>query len=51
MPDSLPFPSQLAAVEGDGYKHGYSPHTPAEEFQGITLGRAGLVRKDELFGR
>ncbi|KAK3863986.1 hypothetical protein Pcinc_030285 [Petrolisthes cinctipes] len=35
--------TKLAAVEGDGYKHNTSPHTPAENFQGVTLGRAGLM--------
>ncbi|KAK8403828.1 hypothetical protein O3P69_000128 [Scylla paramamosain] len=35
--------TRLGAVEGDGYKGGYSPHTPAEAFQGISLGRAGLM--------
>ncbi|KAG0728003.1 Prolyl 3-hydroxylase 1 [Chionoecetes opilio] len=35
--------TRLAAVEGDGYKGDFSPHTPSETFQGITLGRAGLM--------
>ncbi|KAK8744338.1 hypothetical protein OTU49_000752, partial [Cherax quadricarinatus] len=34
--------TKLAAVEGDGYKHSSSPHTPAENFHGVTLARAGL---------
>ncbi|MPC27313.1 Prolyl 3-hydroxylase 1 [Portunus trituberculatus] len=33
---------RFGAVEGDGYKGSYSPHTNAEAFQGISLGRAGL---------
>lgn len=40
---------KLAAVDGDGYKHSTSPHTMAENFQGVTLGRAGLVSFTSAF--
>jgi len=35
---------QVAAVQGDGYKGNKSPHTDFERFEGVTLGRAALVR-------
>jgi hypothetical protein len=31
-------------VQGDGYKGNKSPHTDFERFEGVTLGRAALVR-------
>ncbi|XP_042238725.1 prolyl 3-hydroxylase 1-like isoform X2 [Homarus americanus] len=35
--------TKIAAIEGDGYKQNSSPHTQSEYFQGVTLGRAGLM--------
>ncbi|CAL4059374.1 unnamed protein product, partial [Meganyctiphanes norvegica] len=35
--------TKLAAVDGDGYNKYVSPHTNAEEFKGVTLGRAGFM--------
>jgi len=35
---------QVAAVQGDGYKGNKSPHTDFERFEGVSLGRAALVR-------
>jgi hypothetical protein len=35
---------QVAAVQGDGYSGNRSPHTNFERFEGVSLGRAALVR-------
>jgi hypothetical protein len=35
---------QVAAVQGDGYSGNKSPHTHFEKFEGVTVGRAALVR-------
>ncbi|KAK8744336.1 hypothetical protein OTU49_000752, partial [Cherax quadricarinatus] len=43
--------TKLAAVEGDGYKHSSSPHTPAENFHGVTLARAGLMVHANLISK
>lgn len=37
---------QVAAVQGDGYKGNKSPHSDFERFEGVTLGRAALVRME-----
>lgn len=39
-------PLQVAAVQGDGYKGNKSPHTDFERFEGVSLGRAALVRME-----
>nr|XP_045620540.1 prolyl 3-hydroxylase 1-like isoform X2 [Procambarus clarkii] len=43
--------TKLAAVEGDGYKQSTSPHTQAENFQGVTLGRAGMMVHAKLIAK
>jgi len=39
-------PLQVAAVQGDGYKGNKSPHTDFERFEGVSLGRAAMVRME-----
>ncbi|XP_042888710.1 prolyl 3-hydroxylase 1-like isoform X2 [Penaeus japonicus] len=43
--------TKMTSVEGDGYKKSTSPHTAAENFQGVTLGRTGLMVHANLIAK
>lgn len=41
----------MTAVEGDGYDENKSPHSEHEKFEGITVGRAALVKYSYFISR
>ena len=41
----------MTAIEGDGYDENKSPHSKHEKFEGITVGRAALVKYSYFISR